>query len=113
MGVVIRIPDSRTAGMGNGPDVRMSQARERMRRTEVEASLGRLLTAASGDRLRLGISRDMEGRLVVLATIDGRSTQHLTQGYPEDRIDDFAGIVRTALSEWRATMSRRMAFAVV
>lgn len=78
------------------------------------ASLEALLaTSDVPGRLRLRLERGDGGILRVTATIGSGAPLALTSDYPADRLDDFAGIVRTAISGWRATLGRRLAMRTV
>jgi len=88
--------------------------REAMRRDAVEASIVSLLaTADVPGRLALRLTRDDKGDLVVMAMIGNCPPRAMTSSYPVDRLDDFAGIVRTALNGWRSMLRRRLEMRLV
>lgn len=109
MGEVISMSRRSTAPATH--DTTMSETRERLRRADVEDALRRLLDDAARPhpRLSMRVTRDMHGMLAVVAVIDGGSPRVMGQTYPEGRLDDFAGVVRTALPRWMRTLSMRLA----
>lgn len=83
--------------------------REEMRRDAVMASLDALLaTADVPGRLTLRLQRGDGGALRVTATIGAGSPLAMTSSYPAGRLDDFAGIVRTAINGWRTMLQSRL-----
>ncbi len=104
------IPMSRPPRTPAMHDTSMSDMRERMRRADVEDALRRLLDDAARPypRLSLRLTRDVHGMLAVVAAIDGGTPRLLGQTYPESRLDDFAGVVRTALPRWTRTLAMRL-----
>lgn len=103
-----RMPVSRT------PDTSMSRMRERMRRADVEDGLRRLVEEAAGavPGLSLRLTRDACGLLAIAASLNGGPARIVGPTYAEDRLDDFAGVVRAGLSGWIRPLSARLGLRV-
>lgn len=96
------------------PDTSMSAMRERMRRTDVEDAIRRLLGSAEATvpGLSLRLTRNASGHLAVTASLNGGPARIVGPTYVEDRLDDFAGVVRAGLPGWIRPLSARLGLRV-
>lgn len=112
MGVVVQL--NRSAATRSPQTQSYAKARLRMRRDETLDALTRMLTFACGqdEQLRITIHERHDG-YVAVAVLGGRMRLDLTKAYPEQRLDDFAMVVRGCVSRWLVTLTRRLEMRIV
>lgn len=112
MGEIVSL--RRTAPASRAPDTSISDMRERMRRADVEDALRRLVedAARTVPGMSLRLTRNASGMLAVVASLRGGPARIVGPCYPDDRLDDFAGVVRAGLSGWIAPLSARLGLRV-